>query len=74
MRGFSQRTIQSDGGDDLIDKIEGLIRGVEGDTLDVILALDTTKSMESDLEALREKLLDPVKAATRDRKIFSVLA
>jgi hypothetical protein len=69
---FSQRTIQSDGGDDLIDKIEGLIRGVEGDTLDVILALDTTKSMESDLEALREKLLDPVKAATRDRKSFRI--
>jgi hypothetical protein len=69
---FSERTIQSDGGDDLIDKIEGLIRGIEGDTLDVILALDTTKSMESDLEALRAKLLDPVKAATRDRKSFRI--
>ncbi len=49
--------IYSKGEEDLIDNIEKLIRDTEGETLDLVLCLDTTRSMENDIPYLKTSLI-----------------
>ena len=45
------------GEEDILDKIKKLIAEAEGESLDLVLALDTTKSMENDIPHLRSSLV-----------------
>lgn len=47
----------SEGQEDVADRIAEIIAGVEGDSIDLVLALDTTQSMENDFPALRRTLV-----------------
>jgi hypothetical protein len=47
----------SEGEDDIPTRIAELVRGADGDTLDLVLALDTTESMRNDLPFLRKDLV-----------------
>mgnify|MGYP006275542093 FL=1 len=47
----------SEGEDDIPDRIAELVRGAEGETLDLVLALDTTESMRNDLPFLQKDLV-----------------
>ena len=50
--------MMSSGKQDILDKINSLLSGIKSTTLDLVLALDTTKSMEDDLPYLQENLAD----------------
>ena len=45
------------GEDDILKHIRKIIENIQGDTLDLVLALDTTKSMENDIPYLKEFLI-----------------
>ena len=45
------------GQDDIINNIRGILEQTEGDTLDLVLCLDTTKSMEDDIPYLKDSLI-----------------
>ena len=45
------------GHDDIINNIRGILEQTEGDTLDLVLCLDTTKSMEDDIPYLKDSLI-----------------
>ena len=47
----------SEGEDDIPERIVELVREAEGDSLDLVLALDTTESMRNDLPFLRRDLV-----------------
>lgn len=49
--------VYSDGEADVVDKIAEVIRQERGKSLDLVLALDTTKSMENDVPHLRASLV-----------------
>ena len=49
--------IYSRGEDDIIEKIRTIIDSSEGRSLDLVLALDTTQSMENDIPHLRRSLV-----------------
>lgn len=50
-------TTYSEGEDDIPRRIAALVRETEGDTLDLVLVLDTTESMRNDLPFLRRDLV-----------------
>jgi hypothetical protein len=50
------RALTAAGRDDLVPKIEEILSGVKGNRLDLVLALDTTLSMEDELPYLRAEL------------------
>jgi hypothetical protein len=50
-------TTYSQGEDDIPRRIAALVREAEGETLDLVLALDTTESMRNDLPFLRRDLV-----------------
>ncbi|GAB4221576.1 MAG: VWA domain-containing protein [Spirochaetales bacterium] len=54
-------TFESTGEEDIIDKIAAIMDKQKGNTLDMVIALDTTQSMEDDIPHLR-KLLVPMVA------------
>ena len=45
------------GQDDIINNIRGILEQTDGDTLDLVLCLDTTKSMEDDIPYLKDSLI-----------------
>ena len=49
--------IYSRGEDDIIEKIGGIIDAAGGRSMDLVLALDTTQSMENDIPHLRKSLV-----------------
>lgn len=56
--------VLSTGEADVLDKLEQLIRKSSGDTLDLVLALDTTESMKNDIPHLRDSLVPRLKKLT----------
>lgn len=52
------------GEEDLLDNIEDMIERVEEETLDLVLCLDTTKSMENDIPHLRSSLIPMLEKAS----------
>ena len=54
-------TVNSPGKEDLIDRIGAVVGKQRGKTLDLVLALDTTQSMEDDLPYLRKLLVPALK-------------
>ena len=51
------KALRSSGEEDLIEKIGDFIDGVDGKSLDLVLCLDTTKSMYNDMPALKERIV-----------------
>ncbi len=58
------KAILSSGEGDILDKMEEVISGIEGDSLDFVLALDTTESMKNDFPHLRTSLVPMLEAIT----------
>ncbi len=54
----------SKGYDEMINEIERIIDKADGESLDLVLALDTTKSMEDDIPYLRDNLVPLLKKHT----------
>ena len=54
----------SKGYDEMIKEIETIIGGAEGESLDLVLALDTTRSMEDDIPYLRDNLVGVLRKHT----------
>lgn len=54
----------SGGYDEMIKEIETIISAADGDSLDLVLALDTTKSMTDDIPFLRDNLVGVVREHT----------
>ncbi len=50
-------TVFGAGKEDIIENIRGIIEDTEGDTLDLVICIDTTKSMEDDIPYLKEFLI-----------------
>lgn len=48
---------KSSGKEDVVEQIAEMVRSVEGESLDLVLAIDTTKSMEDDVPFLKENLI-----------------
>jgi len=49
--------LRSAGGEDLIKKIDQVLSQAEGRSLDLVLALDTTRSMKNDMPHLRKQIV-----------------
>ena len=49
--------VRSTGREDLVDKIRSILEKEQGKSLDLVLCLDTTKSMDDDIEPVRRLLL-----------------
>ncbi len=50
-------TVFGAGEGDIIENIRGIIKKTEGDTLDLVICIDTTKSMEDDIPYLKKFLI-----------------
>jgi len=64
------KAILSLGHDEMLNEISDIIVNEEGPDLDLVLALDTTKSMEDDIPFLREKLVPLLEDVTKDFENF----
>ncbi|MDR2258341.1 MAG: VWA domain-containing protein [Treponema sp.] len=49
--------VYSSGPDDLVDKIQNILEAEKGETVDIVLCLDTTSSMRNDIAAVRKMLI-----------------
>lgn len=54
----------STGEDDILDKLSNILDHVDGKSLDLVLALDTTESMKNDIPHLRTSLVPLLQEAT----------
>jgi hypothetical protein len=54
--------VWSTGQEDLVDKIRSILEQERGKTLDLVLCLDTTKSMDDDIEPVRRMLIPMLEA------------
>jgi len=57
--------------DDALGRVR-LALDVTGDTLDVVLAIDTTKSMGKNLQAMKANLLGPIRERMKKFRIFRI--
>lgn len=55
----------SKGYDEMIKEIETIISGAAGESLDLVLALDTTRSMEDDIPYIRDNLVGVLQEHTK---------
>ncbi|MQY77443.1 MAG: VWA domain-containing protein [Spirochaeta sp.] len=51
------KALRSPGGEDLIKKIDQVLGAAKGSSLDLVLALDTTRSMKNDMPHLRKQIV-----------------
>ena len=58
------RTLRCMGEEDLLNALSDLLDDVEGDSLDLVLALDTTASMKNDIPYLKRELVPLLKEKT----------
>lgn len=63
--------LYSEGPDDTLNQIAALIPD-EGDTLDLVLALDTTQSMRDDMPVLRDQLVELLQERTEGYRAWRV--
>lgn len=70
MAKLTTRTVKSTGGKDLVSQIEKILQNLKGDQLDLIICLDTTKSMENNLQEVKDTLLIPVRREAARFKRF----
>ena len=58
------KAVLSRGKDDMVDKIGDILDNTRGKTLDLVLALDTTRSMYDDMPALKRRIITLLKNHT----------
>ncbi len=63
-------TVFGTGEDDIIENIRGIVENSEGDTLDLVICIDTTRSMEDDIPYLKEFLIPMLKDETAGFSMF----
>lgn len=61
---ISRRNLEARGPEDLVDTIREVLGVARGRQLDLILAVDTTKSMVDELNVLKRTLLTPIREET----------
>lgn len=52
------------GNEDMLEKLESILQKEKGETLDMVLALDTTKSMQDNIPYLKTHIVEILKRAT----------
>ncbi len=68
----SGKALKSSGKEDLIKRIGDIIDDAGGETLDLVLALDTTRSMHDDMPALKKEILPLITEHTSRFKTYRV--
>ncbi len=64
--------VKSVGKEDMVDKIGDILDDVEGDSIDLVLALDTTESMHDDMPALKQRIIPLLKEHINRFKHFRI--
>lgn len=64
-------TLYSEGPEDTLNRIADLLPG-DGETLDLVLALDTTQSMRDDMPVLRDNLVETLQGELGDYREFRI--
>ena len=57
--------IYSEGEEGLLDDIKSVLKQAEGESLDLVFAIDTTESMQNDVPFLKEKLVELLEEQTK---------
>jgi len=60
------------GQEDIIDNVREIVRKAKGETIDLVLCLDTTKSMEDDIPHLRDSLVPMLKEEVTGFRSFRI--
>lgn len=68
----SGTTFRSDTDQGVVDRIAELLAAAPGDTIDLVLALDTTQSMEDNIPYLQASLVPMLERAAGDRELVRV--
>jgi len=68
----SDRVIRATGPQDLVDQIEKILEDTKGESLDLVLVVDTTKSMVEEMNAIKASLLTPVKKQVERFKTWRI--
>ena len=58
------------GNEDMLEKLKSILEKEKGDNLDMVLALDTTKSMQDNIPYLKEHIVEILKKATSKYSSF----
>lgn len=69
---ISDRIIKAEGPDHMVDIIEKLLEESQGESLDLVLVVDTTKSMVEEMNAIKASLLEPVKKQVAKFKTWRI--
>jgi hypothetical protein len=64
--------IYSTGADDVVDKIAGILNQFRGKTVDIVLCLDTTESMENDIDPVRRRLIPEMREIVSEYDSFRI--
>jgi hypothetical protein len=64
--------IYSTGADDVVDKIKDILNRFKGRTVDIVLCLDTTESMENDIDPVRRRLIPEMKNIVAEYTSFRI--
>jgi hypothetical protein len=64
--------IYSTGAEDVVDKIKDILERFKGKTVDIVLCLDTTESMENDIDPVRRRLIPEMKSIVSEYTSFRI--
>ncbi|MDR2900436.1 MAG: hypothetical protein LBV20_02800 [Treponema sp.] len=64
--------IYSTGADDVVDKIAGILDQFRGKSVDIVLCLDTTESMENDIDPVRRRLIPEMQKIVTEYYSFRI--
>jgi hypothetical protein len=64
--------VYSKGPEDLVDRIEDILRAEAGKPLDLVLCIDTTLSMKDDINAVRSLLIPMLEGIIKDYPVFRI--
>ncbi|HDQ13218.1 MAG TPA: VWA domain-containing protein [Sediminispirochaeta sp.] len=68
----SGELIYGRGGEDIINNVREVIRKTDGKSIDLVLCLDTTKSMEDDIPHLRDSLVPMLQEEVRGFEAYRI--
>ncbi|MFP4491418.1 MAG: vWA domain-containing protein [Spirochaetaceae bacterium] len=65
-------TVYGKGGDDTIENIREVIRNSESDNIDLVICLDTTNSMENDIDSIKKSLVPMIEKEIEGFESFRI--
>ncbi len=68
----SGNPVYSTGAEDLVDKIVLILNQLVGKTVDIVLCLDTTESMENDIDPVRRRLIPEMRKIVSEYASFRI--